>query len=51
MSCGIGDNLLRLSVGLESLADLQQDIDVALKTALGQKSRSLQGGSLLETLE
>ncbi|WP_234354339.1 aminotransferase class I/II-fold pyridoxal phosphate-dependent enzyme [Alcaligenes faecalis] len=51
MSCGIGDNLLRLSVGLESLADLQQDIDVALKTALDQKSRSLQGCSLLETLE
>lgn len=51
MSCGIGDNLLRLSVGLESLADLQQDIDVALKIALEQKSQSLQGCSLLETLE
>lgn len=51
MHCGIGDNLVRLSVGLESLADLQQDMDLALQIALAQKDQSVRGYSLLETLE
>ncbi|HBJ66808.1 MAG TPA: O-succinylhomoserine sulfhydrylase, partial [Alcaligenes faecalis] len=51
MLCGIGDNLVRLSVGLESLGDLQQDIDLALQIALAQKDQSVRGYSLLEALE
>jgi len=32
---GIGDNLLRLSLGIEDVADVQADLDQALRTALG----------------
>jgi cystathionine beta-lyase/cystathionine gamma-synthase len=32
---GIGDGLLRFSVGIEDLADLQHDIDQALNEVLG----------------
>ncbi len=32
---GIGDGLLRFPVGLEDVADLQQDIDQTLKEVLG----------------
>ncbi len=31
---GIGDNLIRLSVGLESADDLIQDLDQALRAAV-----------------
>ena len=32
---GIGDNLLRLSLGIEDVADVQADLDQALRAALG----------------
>jgi len=32
---GIGDGLLRFSVGIEDVEDLRQDIDDALKEAIG----------------
>jgi cystathionine gamma-synthase len=32
---GIGDGLLRLSVGIEDVADLKSDIETALKEVLG----------------
>jgi cystathionine beta-lyase/cystathionine gamma-synthase len=35
---GIGDNLLRLSVGIEDLQDLLEDLDEALRLALPIRS-------------
>ena len=32
---GIGDNMLRLSVGLEDPQDLMEDLDQAIRAALG----------------
>jgi cystathionine gamma-synthase/O-succinylhomoserine sulfhydrylase len=31
---GIGDNMLRLSIGLEDPADLAEDLDQAIRAAL-----------------
>jgi cystathionine gamma-lyase len=33
---GISDNLLRLSLGIEDVADVQADLDQALRAATGR---------------
>ena len=35
LETGIGDGLLRFSVGIEDVADLRRDIDTALKEVIG----------------
>jgi len=40
---GIGDNLIRLSVGVEEEEDLIKDIEQALEAAVGSKVNGMQG--------
>jgi O-succinylhomoserine sulfhydrylase len=38
---GIGDGVIRLSVGLEDVRDLQADLDQALRSAFGDANRGV----------
>lgn len=51
MASGIGDNLVRLSVGLESVADLQHDIDAAIHVLAARQKPDARGRSLAAALE
>lgn len=42
LKLGIGDNLIRISVGIEDVTDLIQDLDQALKKAVSNDVLQLQ---------